>query len=39
MQLNFLISLEEEAALAAAATEGQVVRAWDLWCQRIGSME
>ena len=27
--VNFLN--EEEAALAAATTEGQVVRAWDLW--------
>jgi ribulose-5-phosphate 4-epimerase/fuculose-1-phosphate aldolase len=27
--INFLT--EEEAALAAATTEGQVVRAWDLW--------
>ena len=32
--VNFLN--EEEAALAAATTEGQVVRAWDLWCGRIG---
>ena len=31
--VNFLN--EEEAALAAATTEGQVVRAWDLWCGRI----
>jgi ribulose-5-phosphate 4-epimerase/fuculose-1-phosphate aldolase len=27
--VNYLT--EEEAALAAATTEGQVVRAWDLW--------
>jgi ribulose-5-phosphate 4-epimerase/fuculose-1-phosphate aldolase len=33
--INFLT--EEEAELAAASTEGQVVRAWDLWCQRIDS--
>jgi ribulose-5-phosphate 4-epimerase/fuculose-1-phosphate aldolase len=31
--INFLS--EEEAALAAASTEGQVVRAWDLWAGRI----
>lgn len=31
--INFLN--EEEAALAAASTEGQAVRAWDLWCQGI----
>ena len=31
--VNFLN--EEEAALAAATTEGQVVRAWDLWRGRI----
>lgn len=35
--INFLN--EEEAALAAASTEGQVVRAWDLWRQRIGAIE
>jgi ribulose-5-phosphate 4-epimerase/fuculose-1-phosphate aldolase len=34
--INFLT--EEEAALAAATTEGQVVRAWDLWCGNIGAM-
>jgi ribulose-5-phosphate 4-epimerase/fuculose-1-phosphate aldolase len=34
--VNFLN--EEEAALAAATTEGQVVRAWDLWCGRIGPL-
>ena len=34
--VNFLN--EEEAALAAATTEGQVVRAWDLWRGRIGAM-
>jgi ribulose-5-phosphate 4-epimerase/fuculose-1-phosphate aldolase len=34
--INFLT--EEEAALAAAATEGQVVRAWDLWRGNIGAM-
>ena len=33
--INFLT--EEEAALAAATTEGQVVRAWDLWCGRLDS--
>jgi ribulose-5-phosphate 4-epimerase/fuculose-1-phosphate aldolase len=31
--INFLN--EEEAALAAATTEGQVVRAWDLWAQQV----
>lgn len=31
--INFLN--EEEAALAAASTEGQVVRAWDLWSLSI----
>jgi ribulose-5-phosphate 4-epimerase/fuculose-1-phosphate aldolase len=31
--INFLT--EEEAALAAASTEGQVVRAWDLWRGRL----
>ena len=31
--INFLN--EEEAALAAASTEGQVVRAWDLWSRSI----
>lgn len=35
--INFLN--EEEAALAAASTEGQVVRAWDLWRQRIAPIE
>lgn len=34
--INFLN--EEEAALAAATTEGQVLRAWDLWRGRIGAM-
>ena len=34
--INFLT--EEEAALAAATTEGQVVRAWDLWRGNIGAM-
>ncbi len=34
--INFLN--EEEASLAAATTEGQVVRAWDLWRQRIGPL-
>lgn len=34
--INFLN--EEEAALAAATTEGQVLRAWDLWRGRIGPM-
>jgi ribulose-5-phosphate 4-epimerase/fuculose-1-phosphate aldolase len=34
--INFLT--EEEAALAAAATEGQVVRAWDLWRGRIDAV-
>ena len=33
--INFLT--EEEAALAAATTEGQVVRAWDLWRGRLDS--
>lgn len=33
--INFLN--EEEAALAAASTEGQIVRAWDLWRGQIGS--
>lgn len=32
--INFLN--EEEAALAAASTEGQAVRAWDLWRAQIG---
>jgi len=31
--INFLT--EEEAALAAATTEGQVIRAWDLWRGRL----
>jgi ribulose-5-phosphate 4-epimerase/fuculose-1-phosphate aldolase len=31
--VNFLN--EEEAALAAATTEGQVQRAWELWCGQI----
>jgi ribulose-5-phosphate 4-epimerase/fuculose-1-phosphate aldolase len=31
--VNFLN--EEEAALAAATTEGQVIRAWDLWCGEV----
>jgi ribulose-5-phosphate 4-epimerase/fuculose-1-phosphate aldolase len=31
--INFLT--EEEAVLAAATTEGQVVRAWDLWRGRL----
>jgi ribulose-5-phosphate 4-epimerase/fuculose-1-phosphate aldolase len=35
--INFLN--EEEALLAAATTEGQVLRAWDLWSQRIGSID
>lgn len=35
--INFLN--EEEAALAAASTEGQVLRTWDLWRQRIGPLE
>ena len=35
--VNFLN--EEEAALAAATTEGQVLRAWELWRGRIGPME
>jgi HCOMODA/2-hydroxy-3-carboxy-muconic semialdehyde decarboxylase len=35
--VNFLN--EEEAALAAATTEGQVVRTWDLWRGRIGVMD
>jgi ribulose-5-phosphate 4-epimerase/fuculose-1-phosphate aldolase len=34
--INFLN--EEEAALAAATTEGQVVRTWDLWRGRIGAL-
>lgn len=34
--INFLN--EEEAQLAAATTEGQVVRTWDLWCGRIGAL-
>lgn len=34
--INFLT--EEEAALAAATTEGQVVRAWDLWRGRLNAM-
>ena len=34
--INFLT--EEEAALAAATTEGQVVRAWDLWRGRIDAV-
>ena len=33
--INFLTA--EEAALAAATTEGQVVRAWDLWRGRLDS--
>ena len=33
--VNFLN--EEEAALAAASTEGQVLRAWDLWCQELAT--
>lgn len=33
--INFLN--EEEAALAAASTEGQIVRAWDLWRGQIGT--
>ena len=33
--INFLN--EEEAALAAASTESQIVRAWDLWRGQIGS--
>lgn len=32
--INFLN--EEEAALAAATTEGQVIRAWDLWSGKVG---
>jgi ribulose-5-phosphate 4-epimerase/fuculose-1-phosphate aldolase len=35
--INFLN--EEEALLAAASTEGQVLRAWDLWSQRIGTID
>jgi ribulose-5-phosphate 4-epimerase/fuculose-1-phosphate aldolase len=35
--VNFLN--EEEALLAAATTEGQVLRAWDLWSQRIGGID
>ena len=35
--INFLN--EEEAALAAASTEGQVVRAWELWAERVGPLE
>ena len=34
--INFLN--EEEAALAAATTEGQVGRTWDLWRGRIGAL-
>ncbi len=34
--INFLT--EEEAALATATTEGQVLRAWDLWRGNIGAM-
>ena len=34
--INFLN--EEEAALAAASTEGQVVRAWDLWSLSIAPL-
>ena len=34
--VNFLT--EEEAALAAATNEGQVVRAWDLWRGNIGTV-
>ena len=34
--INFLN--EEEAALAAATTEGQIVRAWDLWRGNIGPL-
>ena len=34
--INFLN--EEEAALAATTTEGQVVRTWDLWRGRIGAL-
>ncbi len=34
--INFLT--EEEAALAVATVEGQVVRAWDLWRGNIGAM-
>jgi ribulose-5-phosphate 4-epimerase/fuculose-1-phosphate aldolase len=33
--INFLN--EEEAALAAASTEGQIVRAWDLWRGQIAT--
>lgn len=31
--INFLN--EHEAVLAAACTEGQVLRAWDLWCKEL----
>ena len=30
---------EEEAALAAAATEGQVARPWALWAEKVGSLD
>jgi HCOMODA/2-hydroxy-3-carboxy-muconic semialdehyde decarboxylase len=30
---------EDEAALAQASTEGQVVRAWDLWVQELAFKE
>jgi len=30
---------QEEAVLAMATTEGQVMRPWDLWSQRVGSID
>ena len=35
--INFLN--EEEAALAAASTEGQIERAWSLWCGAIRQLD
>ena len=30
---------EEEAALAAATTEGQVARPWALWAEKVGALD
>lgn len=35
--VNFLN--EEEAALSAASTEGQIERAWNLWCDAIPALD
>ena len=35
-EVNYLTP--EEAAMAAAANDGQIGRSWDLWCRRIGSV-